>query len=66
MNWVKVYSSTILQNVEILRHLLRENGIEGIVMNRQDSAYVTIGEIDLMVKGPDVLRAKRIITEAKL
>lgn len=66
MNWVKVYSSTILQNVELLRHLLRENGIDAIVMNKQDSAYVAIGEIDLMVNGTDVLRAKKIITEVRL
>jgi len=66
VNWVKVYSSTILQNVELLRHLLRENGIDAIVMNKQDSAYVAIGEIDLMVNGTDVLRAKKIITEVRL
>lgn len=66
MNWVKVYSSNILQNVELLRHLLKESDINAIVMNRQDSAYVSIGEIDLMVNGSDVVRAKKIISEAKL
>jgi hypothetical protein len=66
MNWVTVYSSTNLQHVELLRHLLKEEDIDAIVMNRQDSAYVTIGEIDLMVKGPEVVRAKKIISEAKL
>jgi len=66
MNWVTVYSSTNLQHVELLRHLLKEDDIDAIVMNRQDSAYVTIGEIDLMVKGPEVVRAKKIISEAKL
>lgn len=66
MNWVKVYSSPNLQHVELLRHLLKENDIEAIVMNKQDSIYVTIGEIELLVNRDKVLLAKKIISEAKL
>lgn len=66
MNWVKVYSSPNLQHVELLKHILRENDIEAIVLNKQDSFYVTIGEIELMVNRNEVLRAKKIISEAKL
>jgi len=66
VNWIKVYSTTNLQHIELLRHLLKENGIDAIVMNKQDSAYVSIGEIDLMVNGTDVLRSKKIISETKL
>lgn len=66
MNWVKVYSSKNLQHIELLRHILKENDIDAIVMNKQDSIYVTIGEIDLMVRGNDVLRSKIIISETKL
>ncbi|MCZ4407370.1 DUF2007 domain-containing protein [Cryomorphaceae bacterium 1068] len=66
MNWVKVYSSNNLQHIELLKHILKENGIDAIVMNKQDSIYVTIGEIDLMVSVNDVLRSKKIISETKL
>ncbi|HKK40009.1 MAG TPA: DUF2007 domain-containing protein [Cryomorphaceae bacterium] len=66
MNWVKVYSTNNLQHIELLRHILKENGIDAIVMNKQDSIYVTIGEIDLMVNTNDVLRSKKIISETKL
>jgi hypothetical protein len=52
--------------VELLKHILRENDIEAIVLNKQDSFYVTIGEIELMVNRNEVLRAKKIISEAKL
>jgi hypothetical protein len=66
VNWVKVYSSNNLQHIELLKHILKENGIEAIVMNKQDSIYVTIGEIDLMVNVNDVLRSKKVISETKL
>lgn len=66
MNWIKVYSSNNLQHIELLKHILKESGIDAIVLNKQDSAYVSIGEIDLMVNGRDVLRSKKIITETKL
>jgi hypothetical protein len=66
VNWIKVYSTTNLQHIELLRHLLKESGIDAIVMNKQDSAYISIGEIDLMVNGTDVLRSKKIISEIKL
>ena len=66
MNWVRVYSSTNLQHIELLKHILKENDIDAIVMNKQDSFYITIGEIDLMVKGEEVLRSKKIISETKL
>jgi len=66
VNWVKVYSSTNLQHAELLKHILNENDIEAIVMNKQDSSYVTIGEIELLVNRDKVLMAKKIISEAKL
>ncbi len=66
MNWVKVYTSVNLQHVELLKHILGEQGIGAIVMNKQDSFYVTIGEIHLMVKGDDFIRARKIISETDL
>ncbi len=65
-NWVEVYSSTQLHTVELLKHILSSHGIESIVLNQQDSFYVTIGSINLLVQNTDVIRAKKIITEAEL
>jgi len=55
-----------LHTVELLKHLLSSHGIESIVLNQQDSIYVTIGSINLLVQNTDVIRAKKIITEAEL
>lgn len=65
-DWVKVYSSHQIQNVELLRHLLAENAIEAIILNQQDSIYVTIGDIYLLVKRENIIRAKKIISDSGL
>jgi hypothetical protein len=52
--------------VELLKHILKESDIEAIVLNKQDSFYVTIGEIELLVNRDEVIRAKKIISEARL
>lgn len=65
-DWVKVYSSHQIQNVELLRHLLAENEIEAIILNQQDSIYVTIGDIYLLVKRENIIRAKKIISDSGL
>lgn len=63
-DWVKVYSSHQLYNVELLRHLLHQHGIESIILNQQDSIYITIGEINLMVQRDTAVKAIKIISDS--
>lgn len=65
-DWVLVYSSTQMHKIQLLKHILNSYGIESIVLNQQDSIYVTIGEINLLVINTDVIRAKKIISEAQM
>lgn len=65
-NWVCVYRSTILHNVELVRHLLDENDIKAVVLNQQDSFYPVIGEINLFVHRDHVIRSKKIIQDSEL
>lgn len=48
-SWCKVYSSPDRAQAEILHGLLLEQGIDCVVVNRQDSVYVHLGEIELHV-----------------
>lgn len=64
--WVKVYTSTLAHKVDLMKLILEENGLEAVILNQQDSFYKTIGEISLMVKGENVILAKKIISEAAL
>ncbi|MCB0515846.1 MAG: DUF2007 domain-containing protein [Chitinophagales bacterium] len=63
-SWIKIYSSPQAYRIELARGILDENGIEGIVVNRQDSAYL-FGEIELYVKQENALRASHIIQNLK-
>ncbi len=48
--------------VELKSALLKGRGINGIVLNKQDSSYL-FGEAELYVRQDEVLRAKRILDE---
>lgn len=60
-DWVVVHSTTYAHAAELIKGMLKENDIEAVVMNRQDSSYVQFGEIEVLVKREHVLRAKNLI-----
>lgn len=62
--WKFIYSTSILHQAELLKHLLDDNGITAIIMNKQDSAY-SFGDIELYVKPADVVRAKHLISKSE-
>lgn len=64
-DWITVFSSTMLYEIELYRQILQMEGIESVVLNQKDSFYVSIGDIKLKVKNTDVLRAKTIIENSK-
>jgi len=61
-NWVKVFSSSKSYLVEITKSVLEEEGIESVIINQIDSAYL-FGESDLFVKNEDALTALQIISQ---
>lgn len=58
--WTKIYSSTLLYKVEILKGLFAENNIRSVIVNKKDSVYL-IGEVELFVNVEDAFRAKQIL-----
>ena len=64
-NWVKIFSTDLLYKAEIARGVLEENEIKAVVLNKQDSAYVSIGLFELYVNKENVLRASNLIKEIK-
>jgi hypothetical protein len=65
-NWICVYRSSLLHNVELMRSILQERNLEAIVVNKQDSFYPTIGEIELFVRRDSFIAAKNIVEQAGL
>ena len=58
--WELIFSTATLYQAEILKSLLEEENIISVIINKQDSSYLSFGEIELYVKQDDVLRAKQI------
>ncbi|MFI5220646.1 MAG: putative signal transducing protein [Bacteroidia bacterium] len=65
-DWVKVYSSGEIHKVEIVKAVLEDNGIAVFMINKKDSSYIIIGEIELFVKAGDEILAKVIINNNQL
>lgn len=59
--WVKVYSFSKMHLALIAEEILAENNIESNIMNKQDSSYVVIGEIEIYVKPDDFDKALEIL-----
>ena len=64
--FVKVYTSTLPHKIQIVSAVLEDNGIKSFEINRKDSAYTFMGEIDLFVNGKDEVLAKFLIKSNEL
>ncbi|NCE71385.1 DUF2007 domain-containing protein [Odoribacter sp. Z80] len=60
-DWTTIYETAQLYQAEIVKGLLTSNGIEAIVMNQQDSSYVMVGTIKVMIRKTDQDKATKII-----
>ncbi len=61
-NWAKVYTSSQLYEIELIKGLLNENNIESVTIDKQDSAYL-FGVIELYVKVEHAFQAKQLIEQ---
>ncbi|MDX9847207.1 MAG: DUF2007 domain-containing protein [Tenuifilaceae bacterium] len=62
-SWIPVFSTTIPFQAEIIKQMLNSNGVEAVVLNKQDSSYPTIGEAQVLVQSGDESTAKKLIEE---
>lgn len=63
--WALAYSTSILHQAELIKHMLFDNGITAVIMNKQDSAYQHIGDVELYTKPDDVVKAKHLISKTE-
>lgn len=59
--WTSIFETLIPYRAELLRTRLVDSDIDAVVVNKQDSALVSIGKVYVYVRKDDVLKAKRII-----
>ncbi len=61
--WIKVFSTSMMHQALIVQSALRAHEINSVILNKQDSSYITLGEIQLMVKPEYSMKAIQIIEE---
>lgn len=61
---VLLFSSNKLYQVELVREVLMENGIESEIMNKIDSLF-PVGEAEVFVSKADEDRARHLISEVR-
>ena len=62
-DWVKIFSSTIPNQAEIIKGMLLEHEIESVILNKQDSSYLSFGDIEMYVHPDDVASANQLIEQ---
>lgn len=60
-DWTLIYSTNLDYQAEIVKELIEENNIDVFVINKKDSFYKTIGEIELYVLKENEEIAKSVI-----
>ncbi|MGF1638797.1 MAG: hypothetical protein ACFCUU_17105 [Cyclobacteriaceae bacterium] len=61
-NWQKVFETQILHRAEIVKSVLSEAMIDGIIVNKKDSMY-NLGYFEVHVARESVLNAIKLINE---
>lgn len=61
-NWIKVYSAGQLYQVELVKGILDQSGIESVILNQSDSEFL-LGEVELYVETENLEMAKNLIHE---
>jgi len=65
-NWTMVYSTNKLYQADIIIELLDEKGITGVVINKEDSSYLSFGFAEVYVNKNDEENALSIIKSSTL
>jgi len=62
-DWEKIYTTTEPHKSTIAKAILKENGIEAVIINKKDSSYGTFGELELYTQRENVLKAINVLKE---
>jgi hypothetical protein len=60
-NWVKIFTSNNFYQSEMVKQALAGNHIDTVLLNRQDSAHRSFGDIEVYIHQEDFSNAIEII-----
>jgi hypothetical protein len=65
-SWQCVYYSNQLHKIEIVKAVLEDQNIKSVVVDKRDSNYIAVGDIEVYVPNEDAILAKIIIGQNEL
>lgn len=66
INWVLIYTSPTVHIIEMVKANLTLHHIDSTTINKMDSSYPHVGDIELYVDRDKVMEAKQIISNLGL
>ena len=63
-DWIIIYTTDKLYQAELVKGMLRENDIDAVIVNRQDSELVPLGEVYVYVHQDNGEKARQLAHEA--
>lgn len=64
--WKCIYFSNQMHKIEIVRSVLNDNNIKSVVIDKRDSSYIMVGDVEVYVSHEDAILAKIIIEQNDL
>ncbi len=64
--WQSIYVSNKMHLVEIVRAVLADNDIPSVVVDKRDSSYISIGDIEVYVSEANAILARVLIEQNDL
>ncbi|MBP6334815.1 MAG: DUF2007 domain-containing protein [Bacteroidia bacterium] len=62
-SWERVYLSDKMHLVEIVKAILADNDINSVVVDKRDSSYISVGDIEVYVSAENAIIARLIIEQ---
>lgn len=63
MSWEMIYRTDNPVTADIIRDMLEVNGVNAVIMNKQDSAYKVLGYFEVMVPEEQAAQAKQLLKD---
>ncbi len=60
-DWIKIFTSANFFQSELVKQLLTQHEIEVVLMNKQDSAHKTFGQVEVYIHKSEFSRAIEIL-----
>jgi hypothetical protein len=63
MDWIKIYTTANAPKAEIIKGMLNEHCINANILNKRDSEFPSLGDVEIYVEKSNESQAKQLIDE---